>query len=440
MTNPLSATRLDDILPRFEDIIKQAFIQFRVPGFAVALIEDGKIRYMKGFGVREFGKEDPVTTQTIFQIGSVTKSMTATLIARLASEDKIDLNAKVIDYVPDFKYCDENHTQNLTIKDILAQRSGLPGYAGDADIQGGKYYQEVLPSLESVEPVAPLGQKFTYQNVLFCLAGQIAEKRLHKTMEALFQEKFFNPLGLEHASLGIKSLAEHNNKASAHQVGRVFTKVLPHSEFGYRVPYAGGINLSIEDLAKYTQLHINKGKMGGNLYIPESYMEELHKVQIDSTGQEARRYLKYFFPKERVKRTGYGLGWRTYDWGGEKAVGHGGFVRGQVALVSFLPDQKAGIAILANAATPLTPILRSYFFDLYLGLKEIDWLNRAKNMKARDEASADKAQKGKRVKKAAERKPVERKSAARKPAQKKIVKKNQPKKQTVKQTAKKKTA
>lgn len=394
---PVSSSKLIDILPFLEEKIQEAQKQFNTPGFAIAFIEGDKIHYIKGFGVRRFGKEEPITTETLFQVGSVTKGMTATLIARLISEGTIRFEDKITQYFPDFKYCDEEHTQNLTIKDVLSHRSGLPAYAGDVDIQGGKYFQEVLPTLETLKPIAPLKEKFSYQNVLYCVPGQIAEKILKKDMNVLFQEKVFKPLGIINASLGINTLNANNNKALSHKVGQAFTKVLPYSEFGYRIPYAGGINMSIEDLAKYALFHINKAKINGKSYIPEHIIDELHKVQIDTTGSERRPYYKNFYPKERVQNTGYGLGWRIYDWGGHKAIGHGGFVNGQLSMVSFLPDQKVGIAILANAATPLGTTIRSYLFDRYLGLNDIDWLDRAKIIKARDKVQSMKKQQPKKV-------------------------------------------
>lgn len=388
----LSASKWEQMKPGFENLIRETQLQFPVPGFAIAIVENGQIRYIKGFGVKEFGKEENVNTKTLFQIGSVTKGMTATLIARLVYEQHLDLNDKVIDLVPDFKYCDEEHSNNLTIKDILAQRSGLPGYAGDPDIQAGKHFRDVLPSLEKVAPIAPLRQKFSYQNVIYCLAGQIAEKKMHKSMEDLFKDKFFLPLGMERASLGLGPLMLQDNKAFSHHVGSLLPpKVLKFSEFGYRIPYAGGINMDIEDVAKYMQLHINKGKLGNLTYLPEYLMAEMHKVQIDTTGQEQRRYYKHYYPKERVKKTGYGLGWRIHDWNGIQVVSHAGFVKGQLAFIAFLPEQKAGIAILANAATPLTTILRSSFLDRYLDFTGIDWLARAVSMKGKDKAKTKKA-------------------------------------------------
>ena len=381
-------SKLTDMLPFLEEKIKEGHEQFNVPGFAIAFIEGDQIQYMKGFGVRAHGQEEPITTETLFQIGSVTKGMSATLMARLISEGVLNFEDKITQHFPNFKYCDEEHTKNLTIKDVLSHRSGLPAYAGDVDIQAGKYFQDVLPTLVDLKPIAPLKAKFSYQNVLYCVPGQVAEKILKKDMNSLFQEKFFNLIGFKNASLGINALNTSNNKALSHKVGTTFTRVLPYSEFGYRIPYAGGINMSIEDLAKYAQLHMNKGKINGQVYIPENIIDELHKIQIDTTGNEPYRYTKNFYPKDRVKNTGYGLGWRIYDWNGHKAIGHGGFVNGQVAMVSFLPEHKIGIAVLANAATPLGVIIRSYLFDRHLGLNDIDWLDRAKIIKARDKAAS----------------------------------------------------
>lgn len=429
LMKPVIASKLTDILPFLEEKIKAAQEQFNTPGFAIALIEGDQIRYMKGYGVRAYGQEEPITTETLFQIGSVTKGMTATLVAQLISEGKLNFDDKIIKYFPDFKYCDEEHTQNLTIKDVLSHRSGLPGYAGDVDIQAGKYFQDVLPTLVDLTPIAPLKEKFSYQNVLYCVPGQITEKVVKKDMNTLFQEKLFNPLKLKNASLGINALNTSNNKALSHKVGQTFTRVLPYSEFGYRIPYAGGVNMSIEDLAQYAQLHINRGKINGQTYIPETIIDELHKVQIDTTGSERRPYYKNFYPKERVKNTGYGLGWRIYDWNAQKAIGHGGFVNGQLSMISFLPNQKIGIVVLANAATPLGTTIRSYLFDRYLDLNDIDWLDRAKIIKARDKTQPTKKHHPKKVplKKELIKKEVVKKALP----QKTISKKNPPKKRRI---------
>lgn len=428
---PALSSKLMGILPFLEEKIKEAHEQFKVPGFAIAIIEGDQTHFMKGFGVRAYGQEEPITTETLFQTGSVTKGMTATLVARLISEGILNYDDTIIKHFPDFKYCDEEHTQNLTIKDVLSQRSGLPAYAGDVDIQAGKYFQDVLPTLVNLTPIAPLKQKFSYQNVLYCVPGQVAEKVLKKDMNSLFQEKFFNLIGLKNASLGINALNTNNNKALSHKVGATFTRVLPYSEFGYRIPYAGGVNMSIEDLAQYAKLHMNKGKINGQIYIPEHIIDELHKVQIDTTGSEPYRYTKNFYPKDRVKNTGYGLGWRIYDWNGHKAIGHGGFVNGQVAMVSFLPEHKIGIAVLANAATPLGVIIRSYLFDHYLGLNDIDWLDRAKIIKARDKAASTQNTKHS-LKKTPPKKEMSKRKIIKKENIKKVLsKKNPPKKRRI---------
>lgn len=421
---PLSAAKkpqsqIKHILPALEEKIMKAQELFKVPGCAIAIVEGNHLLYAKGFGKRSVDLEERITPYTIFQIGSVSKGFTATLIAKLMSEGKLDWNRTVKSYLPDFKLKNKKLTEKLTIKDILAQRSGLPSYAGDNAIQRGKYYLDALKIVRKAKPFAPIGKKFSYQNVLYCVSDQVIKKATGESWHNTMIKTLLRPTGMNYASTSLTDILKNPNTAKPHVTGRAGAIELPWSSFGYRVPCAGGLNMNIVDLSRYLMLHLNEGTLSGKRLIPANLIKEIHTPQVSTRGREPRSYRVYYHAKERAKKTAYGLGFRSCEWAGHQVIGHGGYVRGQLSSITMIPDKKIGIAILCNAASTLPSIIRAHFIDMSLGLKPIDWLERARIKKEKSDRIAKKRKLRKKRKKAR----LKRKAKAVKP-KRKIVRKS----------------
>lgn len=369
-------------IPEFEEKIKVIKSKTSLPGCAIAIVKDDKVVFAKGFGIKKIGEDDLVDTDTLFQIGSVTKGFTAALIAKLMTEKKIDWNQRVQQLYPHFMMSHKHHTEELTLKDVLAQRSGLPLYAGDEFIQQGKDYLFVLNKLFSTyREMDPLATTFSYQNSLFCVTEPALIHQTGKDWHRSIQEDLLIPLGIHHASSTYPAIAFATNAAYPHEKKNGKMKLMERSHFGYRVAPAGGLNMNVKDLARYLIFHINQGE---GLIAPQ-YMKELHQPQI-TTDAKMTNYNKHYLPPERVTSSSYCLGLRSCKWAGHNVFCHGGSLNGQISSVTFLPDQKIGLAILSNARTALNPLVHKYFLDMALGLEPINWLQKYEEEKKAEAA------------------------------------------------------
>jgi beta-lactamase class C len=367
----------------FEDKVHRVHKHYRVPGFAVVVVKDNEIIYLKGIGKRNIKEKAEVDENTIFQIGSLTKSFTSVASAHLVSEKRLDWDDKVIQYDPEFKLADDQHTQNLTISHILSHRSGLPAHAGDALIQSGKYYKDVIGTLDDFQKLSPLGTHYSYQNVLLCLLDPIIDNVVDHDWRDFFQSRIFGPLEMKRTSFGVDALQEADNVASSHVATKKGMSTRPWSRFGERIALAGGINTTARDMANYLKFHINEGEYKDRKLLPQAIYKQLGAKHEADNIKQLQRKRRISYPTSRVKNVDYGYGLYLYDWAGEDVIGHSGMVSGQNAIFAVLPKQKIGIAILNNAATKLPTILRSYFLDLATGVRPIDWLNRVHISKLR---------------------------------------------------------
>ena len=172
---------LQKILGEFTEYAEQARRQWEVPGMAIAVVQDGKVVFAKGFGVKHAGGNDPVDEQTLFQIGSTSKAFTAALVAMLVDEKKVGWQDKVINHLPGFKMYDPWVTREFQVEDLMAQRSGLPGSAGDTQAVLGFPREHLLRSLARFKPVTSFRSSYAYQNGLFLAAGALVEQKTGKT-------------------------------------------------------------------------------------------------------------------------------------------------------------------------------------------------------------------------------------------------------------------
>lgn len=364
-------------IPEFEKKLIAAQKLTKLPGFAIAIIKDKDIIYAKGFGTKKVGFDAPINTDTLFQIGSVTKGFTAALIAKLMTEGKLDWNKRVQKLYPPFMLSYKHHTEELTLKDVLAQRSGLPLYAGDEFIQQGKDYLFVLNKFFSTyRKLDKIGEHFSYQNSLYCVTEPALIHETKKDWHRAIQEDFLIPLGIENASTSYQAITFNPNATHPHEMRNGKMQRIPRSHFGYRVAPAGGLNMNIKDLSRYLIFHINQGEG----LISPLLMKELHSPQVP-TNIKMTNYKRHYFPKERVNSSAYCLGLRQCDWNGHNVICHGGALNGQISSITFLPDKRIGLAILSNAKTALNPIAHKYFLDMALGLEPIDWLKKYQEQK-----------------------------------------------------------
>lgn len=348
-----SAARKDAIFARQAEAIAEGE---HIVGLAVAVVRDGKPVLIRAFGPLELDGTEPVDPHTIFRMGSLSKGFTASLVAQLVAEGKLELDARAAPYAPDFRLKNRRQLDRVTLENVMSHRLGLPPNAYDNLLEDGLQPGSILQRLGEVDPVCRVGDCYAYQNVAFNILGNVVESADGRPLGQAMAARLFRPLGMETASVGPEGLRSTGNWARPHRrrKGESWRMVQVRPNW-YRLPAAAGVNASITDMARWLA-----AQMG---YAPEVLSPEmlamLHQPRVDTPAQ-ARRIKDYL----TVDSARYGLGWRIYQYHGETVIAHTGSVDGYSAEIAFLPARKAGIVALTNS--------RSAAFYTVMPL----WLNR----------------------------------------------------------------
>jgi CubicO group peptidase (beta-lactamase class C family) len=208
--------------------------EWKIPGMAVAIVKDGKVVLAKGYGVKEFSKQEKVDENTLFAIASNTKAFTAATLAILVDEGKINWDDKVRDYLPYFKLYDAYVTEEMTIRDLLCHRSGLKTFSGDLLWYESSYSTvEVIKRARFLKPGYSFRSGYGYSNIMFMAAGEVVPAVTGKPWKDFVKERIFEPLGMKTSNIGTTDLKKYNNVAAAHYVyldGKTVT--VPYSSSG----------------------------------------------------------------------------------------------------------------------------------------------------------------------------------------------------------------
>lgn len=331
-------------------------------GLAVGVVENGRITFLKGYGETLAGSGEPVTEQTVFRWASVSKGLAAAMVAKLAEEGKLSFNSPVVQYASSLKLPDRAE-HRATVGDLLSHRLGLYRNAYDNKLEEGQQTQSLRRSLAQLNLICPPGTCWSYQNIAYDGATEIVENVTHKSFERALEDRIFNPLGMTSASITRDGLMSSPSWARPHSAGR---KPLEVTDAYYRVPAAGGVNSNIKDLALWMMAQM--GVMPGVL--SPQLLQTIHAPLV-KTPNENRRMRKFL---ERVKDPHYGYGWRSYDYAGNRIVGHHGGLSGYRALIMFDPARKSGVVAMWNSNAGQPKGLEFEVMDMVYGLPFRDWL------------------------------------------------------------------
>jgi len=329
-------------LRAFESFVEEARAAARVPGAAVAVVRDGKVVYQQAFGVRELGKREPVTPQTLFMIGSVTKPLTTFLMARLVDEGRLTWKTPVTSLLPSFALADADSTRRMTLANTVCACTGLPRQ----DLELLFEYAGVTPErridgMRTMKPTTGFGETFQYSNSMVSTGGYAVahvldpKEGLGPAYDAAMQSQVFDVLGMRSTTLdfSVASKAEH---ASPHQETLALEYVpLPLSVEEGVVPSrpAGGVWSNVPDMARYVMTELAGGKTPeGARAVSEANLLERRKPQVKITDDQS-----------------YGLGLVIENDHGLRVVWHNGGNVGFSSNMLFLPDHGIGMVVLTNA-------------------------------------------------------------------------------------------
>ncbi|MBM3467951.1 MAG: serine hydrolase [Alphaproteobacteria bacterium] len=376
---------LNTLIPALETYINKAMSEEGVPGACVVIVKDGKIVYLKGFGVKVLGGNDPVDGHTPFAVASGTKNFTNTLVARLVDQGKIQWNDLVIKYLPDFALSDPKITQSFTIEDLLSHRSGLPDFSADTLVQMGWSADEIKAALKHIPIEGEFRKTYDYQNVIVGLVGFIIENVTGKPLAQVYQEEIFDPIGLKETRLGqkepltlwqkIKNLFGYGvPQPTYHDTYNMKTRNLPNGNpCIFTFPASSGIISTGYDIGQWLIFQLNNAHINGKALVSEENINRMRTPHVDVPLKGGRQ-----FPTSRVTKVNYGLGWFLHDYAGTSVLNHMGGMTGTRSLIFIIPEEKLGFAILLNfgglRVTLFPEAIRNKFLDLYLKVKdEQDW-------------------------------------------------------------------
>ncbi len=331
-------------------------------GLAVGVVENGRITFLAGYGETLAGSGERVTPETVFRWASVSKGVASTMVAKLAEQERVKLDAPVVNYAPGLKL-PGGAEYRATVRDLLSHRLGLYRNALDNKLEEGQQPAMLRRELASLNAICQPGTCWSYQNIAYDAASDIVARAANMPYPNAVKQQLFDPIGMTSASMSREGLVSARSWARPHSAGRRPLEVL---EPYYRVPAAGGVNSNIKDLALW--MIAQAGGMPSVL--SPGLLQAVHTPVVKTPGERGR--LRKFL--ERVGDAYYGLGWRYYQYAGHPIVGHRGGVSGYRSLILFDPQLKSGVVALWNSNTSQPGGLEFEVMDMLHHLQFRDWM------------------------------------------------------------------
>ncbi len=351
----------------FDRYVAKAASDWHVPALAIAVVHDDSVVFARGYGVLETGKPTRADEHTRFAIGSTTKAMTSAGLAMLVDEGKLHFDDRVTDYIPELQLYDPYASHELTIRDLLTHRTGMPA----TDLFWTRFdypITEVIHRLRYIKPQSSFRSEWEYQNVMYSLNGLIIERVSGMPWDAFVRSRIFGPLGMTETEPLVSSIRGKSNVAVPHVLAGDSVRVVPIRSTD-RVASAGSVWSSVSDMSKWMRFVLDSGRVGNKRLIAANTFRELITPQIRAPFEE--------YPALELAKShsfSYGLGWFIQDYRGQSMWMHTGSIDGMCAIIGLLPDKRTGVYILENLDhAELRHALMYSALDLYLGGPSRDW-------------------------------------------------------------------
>jgi CubicO group peptidase (beta-lactamase class C family) len=347
-----------------DKLVADAMQAWDAPGAALVVVRGDQIIHLKGYGRRQHDQPAAITPDTLFPIASCTKAFTATLLATLADDGKLDWDDRVSKHLPGFKLADPDASEKVTLRDLLSHRTGVPG--NDLLWYGTRFtVVEVLGKVDKLPPTYPFRGGFEYNSIMYMAAGRAAERIAKQPWDALVKDRITEPLGMSGIRFNSKNLP--TDHAIGHVKGAKLA-TMPMYEMPEPSP-AGSIHASARDLGAWLKFQLANGAAGGKRLVSEKNLLETRTPQNTIKLDGLARAMN-----PDTEKLQYGLGWVVLDHRGKRVQTHGGQIDGFRTQITILPDEKLGFAILNNLhETRMNQALTNSLIDAYCGLSERDW-------------------------------------------------------------------
>ncbi len=410
----------EEVANEMDKYIQEVVATWKIPGMAAAFSLDNQPLFSKGYGVKEVRPADgigfrgihadnrniasggvpgvvntpgePIDVNTVFQIGSVSKSFTSTIMGQLVDEGLVNWSDTVKNILPDFKYYDPYVTENLQVIDVMTHKTGIGGQVGTYFPNLGYDREDCYKMLALIKPAYSFRGAYQYNNATFLIAEKIIEKVTGKSWEENLQERVFNKVGMSSSSANAEGFAASKNVATPHDYryttvelakmqfpeiadipadtkGEIVTLPLYGDEQALYwltgVGPAGSINSTVMDMLRYAQMHMNNGYIvdkDTTFIMSEKAMKKLH-TGVTITSQADNRttlYAQCWFVEQNNK-------YRLYF--------HTGTTWGMTAICFFVPEIKLSGVLLSNCEMGSNPryAIMYKLIDLVMGLPTKDY-------------------------------------------------------------------
>ncbi len=360
----------------FEAYVADALYRFNVPGAAVAVVENGDVVYLNGFGVKEIASTRPVTPDTMMMIGSITKSMTTMMAGSLVDDGRLTWETRLVDLLPEFAVGDPDLTSRLTVRDAFCNCSGVPGLNIESYFDSAPRTPEsVVTSLVDVVPTAGYGEQFFYNNLLIGTGGYAlgvanggGADDLGVAYDMALHERVLGPIGMWRSTFDPATVLADGDYALPHAVDLSGDlRPLPLTAERILLPYrpAGALWSNAREMARYLQTELARGVAPGGTRVVSA-------ENLEATWTPGVSVPNYYGgpPAMAATMTGYGLGWGNGEYRGLRVVSHTGGTGGFSAEIAFLPEADLGIVILTNSLS-LAPVPLTFEFAVAIRLFEL---------------------------------------------------------------------
>lgn len=363
---PIPPQRIPAAVSKLDAIIDGVMSKTGVPGLAAAVVHDDRLLYARGFGVRHINEPARVEPATVFQLASVSKPLSSTVVAGAVGRGMVKWTDPIVGHLPSFALADPYVTGHVTYADLFSHLSGLPDHAGDL-LEDLGYGREYILNRLRLEPLAPFRASYEYTNFGLTAAAVAAATAAGQSWPDLADDVLFGPVGMQASSFRHSDFLSRQDRTAMHvRVGKRW--VQKYSRDADPEAPAGGASSNVLNLADWLMLQLADGVWRGGQLIATGALAQTHLPRALSS-----------LPSTPISRSGfYGLGMNvSYDYAGRLRLSHsGGFNQGAATAFTMLPSAGLGIVVLTNGMPIGIPeSVVNYFLDhVEAGSVQQDWL------------------------------------------------------------------
>ena len=355
--------RLDGLATEIDSLMEV----YKTIGLSIAIVENNKIIYTNGFGYRNLNKKLPVTPNTLFEIGSITKQFTSSLIGIYQEQGKLSIYDKPSKHLKNLRFYSDEMNNIINIEDLLAHRSGIGGVDATHVFFPTNSINKHLERLPFLKPNSKVRERFDYSNMGYAILGAIGESITKRKWSENIKHDILTPMQMGQTNTSLKELTSSADFSYGYSI---------QSEKGVKVLYedqnesmaSGAMNSSASDMAKWAMMLLNKGKYKNKQIIPQDYLES-------SFSQNQILNQSFSFDKKDDETfNSYGYGWFVNNYKGIYRVNHSGGVSGFTSNIELYPHEKLGIVVLSNqTSSSISFNVTNIIANRMLGLERKKW-------------------------------------------------------------------